>query len=63
MNNMKANDAIFEIHQRDGYRSRARCTRIDCPYFDAETIPNYAIVLESFSDKEKSHIKNFHHSC
>ena len=53
-----------ESHSRDRVASaRSRCLDIDCPYFDADSIPNHAIVVDTISDEDMSHIKDFHQSC
>ena len=51
------------IQRRNESRERSRCLDIDCPYFDADSIPNHAIALDLFSDEDMAHIEDCHPSC
>ena len=58
------NDNVsINIYNRDRYRYRPTCPIMDCPYVDADSIPNNAIVLDMFDEKEKLHIEQYHPEC
>ena len=45
------------VDYRDRNRSR-QCPDMECAYLNADTLPNYAIVLDSFSEKDMKHIED-----
>ena len=48
---------------RDRFRSRPTCPRIDCPFNHADSIPTKAIILDMFTEKDRKHIQQYHFSC
>ena len=44
-------------------RRPMRCKIHECPFADADTLPTYAFVIDSLSEKDKEHIKMFHPAC
>ena len=51
-------------HRRHiGKRGAMRCKIHECPFADADTLPTYAFVIDSLSEKDKDHIKMFHPLC
>ena len=53
----------LENHQRGRFRPRPRCPIKDCEYHHADSIPNQAIILDLFTEKNKQHIKQYHIDC
>ena len=62
-NNNNDNNKISENYQRYRFRSRPRCPIKDCEYQHADSIPNKAIILDLFTEKDKQHIKQYHIEC
>ena len=54
---------MIETDEEYRNRIRLRCPIIGCPYLDADSIPNEAIIPDMFTDKDKKHIEKFHPNC
>ena len=61
-NNQKLTDKLGNV-KRDRFRSRPTCPKMDCPFNHADSIPTQAIILDMFTEKDKKHIQQYHHSC
>ena len=57
------NDDMILADEEYRNRFRVRCPILGCPYLDNDSIPNKAIILDMFTDKDKKHIEKFHPSC